>query len=123
MKRSVMLSLGCLAAVLAQAEDLEVRNVALVRAGHLVNIVATVRNISDHPMESSLLIFSVVEQSQVIAKEAVQVPPLEAGQAWRVNKPIRSSGQAKVAQAEAQATEGRNITIDAKMFPRIAVQH
>lgn len=123
MKWSLVLSLGCLLAAFAQAEDLEVRNVALVRAGHLVNIVATVRNASDHPVESALLIFSVVDQSQVLAKEAVQVPALEAGQAWRVNKPIRSGSQAKVAQAEAQADEGRRITIDARMFPKIAVQH
>jgi hypothetical protein len=123
MKRSVILSLGCLVAAWAQAEDLEVRNVALVRAGHLVNIVATVRNTNDHPVESALLIFSVVDQNHVIAKEAVQVPPLEAGQAWRVSKPVRPSSQAKVAQAEAQAAEGRNVTIDARMFPKIAVQH
>jgi hypothetical protein len=123
MRRVIAVVLGVLASGAAAAEELVVRNIGLVRAGHLINIVGTVYNTADHAVDSTYMAINVVDRGKVIAREVVKVPPLEAGQAWRLTRPIGAPAQAAVAQADSERLEGPTITVDTRKFPHIVVGH
>lgn len=122
MKQAIAIALGWLMVAIASAEELVIRNVGLVRAGHLINIVGTVYNTADHAVESTHMIVNVVDRGRVIASEVVKIPDLESGQAWRLAQPLRETFQAVVAQTNPETPNVSSITIDTKKFPRIFVK-
>ena len=101
------------------AADYKVRNVSIVRSGHIHTIVATVHNYSDHRLEASFVSFKVVDEGRIIAREKAAVPALEAGETWRVAQPIRKASQAKVADAIDNNADGEDIAIDARLYPYV----
>lgn len=119
MKTVVPAVLAVLLALPAMAADYKVRNVAIVRSGHIHTIVATVHNYSDHRLEPSFVRFKVVDEGRIIAREKAAVPALDAGETWRVAQPIRKASQAKVAQAIDDAPDGEDIAIDARLYPYV----
>lgn len=119
MKAALLTLLTGVLALPAVAAEYKVRNVSIVRAGHIHTIVATVYNYSDHRLEESYVSFKVVDEGRVIAREKVKVPALEAGQTSRIAQPIRKADQAKVAQAVDDSGDGSDIAIDAKLYPYI----
>lgn len=91
-KAIALLTLGIFAHSLASADDLKLRNVQLVDAGHITSIVGTVVNTSDHVVQGGYLDFEVTLKGNVVARETVQVPDMEAGQAWRIWQPVQHGG-------------------------------
>lgn len=78
----------------AWAGDLKVRNVQLVDAGHTTAVVGTVVNITDHPVKGGYLDIEVTRKGEVVARETVEVPDMDAGQAWRIWQPVQHIEQA-----------------------------
>jgi hypothetical protein len=104
------------------AAELQAHNVALVTAGHMNIIVGTIYNPTDHPVENAGVGFDVTERGRIIAHEVVQVPTLEAGQAWRLAWPLRTTSQAAVTQVKATDGENLRIVIDVKQAPSVLVK-
>jgi len=87
----------CILSVLASsawAVDLTVRNVRLVDTGHTTNVVGTVVNTTDHPVKGGYLDIEVTRKGEVVARETIEVPDMEAGQAWRIWRPVQHIEQA-----------------------------
>nr|WP_276583538.1 FxLYD domain-containing protein [Pseudomonas sp. RIT-PI-S] len=93
--------LGSLLASSVLAEDLKLRNVQLVDAGHITSIVGTVINTSDHLVKAGYLDFEVIRKGEVVARETVEVPDMEAGQAWRIWQPVQHNGKARAVAVRA----------------------
>ena len=73
----------------AGAADLRLRNVQLVDAGHVTSIVGTVVNASDHMVKGGYLDLEITRKGKVVARETVEVPDMDAGQAWRIWQPVQ----------------------------------
>lgn len=73
----------------AGAAELRLRNVQLVDAGHVTSIVGTVVNASDHMVKGGYLDLEITRKGQVVARETVEVPDMDAGQAWRIWQPVQ----------------------------------
>jgi folate-dependent phosphoribosylglycinamide formyltransferase PurN len=119
MKAALLALFAGILAMPAMGAEYKVRNVSIVRSGHIHTIVATVYNYSDHRQEESYVSFKIVDEGRVIAREQVKVPALEAGQASRIAQRIHSANQAKVAQAVDDSSAGSDIAIDAKLYPYV----
>lgn len=115
MKRQVLaIVLSSIVASSAWATDLKVRNVQLVDAGHITSIVGTVVNTTDHAVSGGYLDIEVSKKDKVVARETVEVPDLEAGQAWRIWQPVQyGDSSAKLAVRAHDA----NVQITAEVVP------
>lgn len=124
MKRKAIAGLvfGMLAHSFASADDLKLRNVQLVDAGHITSIVGTVANTSDHLVQGGYLNFEVTRKGEVVARETVQVPDLEAGQAWRIWQPVQHSGT-KLTMAVHARDPQVAVTADVVPYPDSLVAH
>ena len=118
MKAALLALLAGIFALPAVGAEYKVRNVSIVRSGHIYTIVATVYNYSDHRLEESFVNFKIVDEGRIIAREKVKISALEAGQTLRIAQPIRKTDQAKVAQAVDDSSDS-DIAIDAKLYPYI----
>lgn len=121
-KHAAMMALTALVGPQLIAAELQVRNVALVRSGHVHIIVGTLYNVSDHPVEHAIVGVDVMDQGQMIAHELLQVPKLDAGQAWRLAQPIRIPNPPATAQVKHIDAEGLRITIDVTRLPKALVK-
>jgi hypothetical protein len=109
---AIVLSSVCASTV--WATDLKVRNVRLVDAGHVTTIVGTVTNTSDHLVSGGYLDIEVSKKDKVVARETVEVPDLEAGQAWRIAQPVQYGDDTTNVAVRARDA---NISITAEVVP------
>lgn len=96
------------------AADLKVRNVQLVDAGHVTSIVGTVVNTTDHPVKGGYLDLEVTRKGEVVARETVEVPDMDAGQAWRIWQPVQHSGPSPKVAVRARDTQ---VSVTAAVVP------
>ena len=113
-QRVIAWLLASLVTAPALATDLKVRNVRLVDAGHTTSIVGTVVNTSDHTVQGGYLDMEVTKRAQVVARETVEVPDLEPGQAYRIWQPVQYDGAP--ASAKVQAREP-GVAVSAAVVP------
>ncbi|WP_263260797.1 FxLYD domain-containing protein [Pseudomonas sp. RIT-PI-S] len=110
----IVMILASVLAVPALAADLKLRNVRLVDTGHTTSIVGTVVNASDHMVKGGYLDVEVSRNNRVVARETVEVPDMDVGQAWRIWQPVQHSGE--VATAAVRARDP-HISITAAVVP------
>lgn len=96
------------------AADLRLRNVQLVDAGHITSIVGTVVNTSDHMVKGGYLDLEITRQGKVVARETVEVPDIDAGQAWRIWQPVQHGDASPTVAIHARDP---NVRVSAAVVP------
>ncbi|WP_225774739.1 FxLYD domain-containing protein [Pseudomonas sp. Marseille-Q5115] len=104
----------------AGAADLRLRNVQLVDAGHVTSIVGTVVNASDHMVKGGYLDLEITRKGKVVARETVEVPDMDAGQAWRIWQPVQH-GDSSAGVAVRARDPGMRVTGSVVPYPGTVV--
>lgn len=112
--RMIALLLASFIATPALATELTLRNIRLVDTGHITNIAGTVVNNTDHPVAGGYLDIEVRKNEHVIARETVEVPDMEAGQAWRIWQPVQYDGAKPAAKVSARDAD---VSVSASVVP------
>lgn len=81
---------GLLLAGAAQADDVKLRNVELVKVGRATYIMGTATNVSDKTLDAVAIDFDILKGGKVVGRETVKADGIEPGQAWRISQPVAS---------------------------------